>query len=139
MICVDASLVVKWLVKEEDSTEAMNLYWNWVKNDCILIAPTLLDYEIGSVLVNKIRQKNFPSEDLNVAVHFYRKLPLQLFHEINLLEKAVSLARDFNERTIYDCSYLSLALLKDAELFTADLQFFQKASSSYPCVKYFKN
>ncbi len=49
-VCVDASLVVKWLVDEPDSHRALALLEEWIVQGTRLIAPSLLDYEVGSVL-----------------------------------------------------------------------------------------
>jgi len=41
-VCVDASLVVKWLVNEPDSIRALDVLEEWIRRGVRMIAPPLL-------------------------------------------------------------------------------------------------
>ncbi|MBI4208888.1 MAG: type II toxin-antitoxin system VapC family toxin [Deltaproteobacteria bacterium] len=139
MICVDASLILKWITPEEDSDSALKLYKHWQRQKEILIAPTLLDYEVGSVLCKKVQRGLLAPHRMTPTLAFYRRIPIQLFFEPDLLEKAVALAQAFQESTIYDCAYLALAQMKETEYYTCDRRFFEKVTGPFPQVKYFKD
>lgn len=138
MICVDASLVLKWITPEEDSSLAFKLYRHWKKQKEILVAPVLLEYEVGSVLCKKVRMGLLASHRLIQSIAFYRRLAIQLLHESDLIEKGLSLAQSFEESSVYDCVYLALAQIKAIDFYTCDKRFFEKVQSIFPQVRYFK-
>ncbi len=42
-VCVDASLVVKWLVSEPDSAQALDVLEEWMRREVKMIAPPVND------------------------------------------------------------------------------------------------
>lgn len=51
VVCLDASIVVKWIVVEEKSDRAMELLVQWEKEP--LVAPAFMQAEVTSVLRKK--------------------------------------------------------------------------------------
>lgn len=49
-VVVDASLAVKWIVREPGSNEALGLLEKWIRAGVALSAPPLLLYEVANVL-----------------------------------------------------------------------------------------
>lgn len=135
MICVDASLVVKWVTPEDDSQEALRLYGQWLESQEILIAPILLDYEVASVVLKKVKKGLLPSHQILPAFAFYQRLRIQLFHETELVEKGMALTQAFEGTTLYDCLYLALAEAKATDFYTCDKSFYNKVKGPYPRVK----
>ena len=62
-VVVDASLVVKWLLEEEDSQEARRLSERWSSTGIQPAAPRLLMYEIANTLHLKVRRGQTPIEE----------------------------------------------------------------------------
>lgn len=138
MICVDASLVVKWLVPEEGSDAAMALFHVWRKNREILIAPSLIDYEVGTVLRQKVLRGLLRTDDLFPIVELYQKIGLQCYHLANFVSQAVPAAASLEQPTVYDVAYLLTAKQHDAIYVTADQRFHKAAARIYPFVKFYR-
>ena len=51
MFIIDASVVIKWFIEEEDSIKAILLKDEHIQGKTILIAPDLLIYEVANVLM----------------------------------------------------------------------------------------
>lgn len=136
-ICVDASLVAKWLVREEDSDIAYSLWKRFENEGAILIAPTHLDYEIGTILRRKLMRGAVTLAEVYNALEFYHQLNLQLFHLTDLIIKALALAETLQQPTIYDVGYLLVAQHHKADFVTADLRFCRATQGLFPFVKYF--
>ena len=60
---VDASLVVKWLLEEEDSQEARRLSEHWSSTGIQPAAPRLLMYEIANTPHLKVRRGQSPIDE----------------------------------------------------------------------------
>lgn len=138
-ICVDASLVLKWLLPEEGSVEALQLLEQWRIKEEVLIAPSLIDYEVGSALRQKVVRKKVRAEDLFPVLSFYKDSGLLLFHLADLVDQAVAAAASFEEPTIYDVAYLLTAKQQRADYVTADLRFCRKVQPIYSFVKYYRD
>lgn len=138
-ICVDASLAIKWLVSEPDSARAMQILQTWRQAGALLIAPSLFDYEIGTVLRQKLLQGEVTGSEIHLALTMYRRLELQLFHVTDLILQALALADTLKQPAIYDISYLLLAQQQKADFVTADLRFCRIAQPLFPFVKYFRD
>lgn len=138
-VCVDASLVMKWLVPEEGSEEALRLYEHWRKDDVQLLAPALLDFEVGTALRQKIVRGLLNPDDLYLIHDFYRRLDLLLIHPMELIPKTLAIAASIGQPTVYDASYLLLAKEQGIDFVTADRKFYEAASPSFPTVKFYRN
>lgn len=130
-VCIDASVVIKWLIHESDSDLALDLLEHYKKNGVILLAPSLLDYEVGSVLRQKFIRKNIDQAILNRAVELYQGLDLRLMHPVNLVMQSLAMAETLGQPTIYDTSYLLFARSQKTLLITADRRFYQSAKTHY--------
>lgn len=137
-VCVDACLVVKWLVNEYGSDEALQLLHQWEKAGTTLIAPGLLDYEVGSTLRKKIIRGELAAEELYLALEFYENLGLLLFHLTPLVLKCSATAQLLRQNNIYDVSYLVLAKQQKTDFVTADEKFRDIAAGLYPHVRYYR-
>src|SRR3989338_6943876 len=126
-VCVDASLVIKWLIPEEGSSEALSLLKVWQKDNSLLLAPSLLDYEVGTVLRQKIIRGFLSSDDLFPALDFYKRLDLLLFHLTDLVSQSVAAAATLKQPTIYDIAYLLIAKQQKVDYVTADEKFYNAA------------
>lgn len=126
IVCViDASVAIKWFSKVDEGgmEQAIRLQKLHFEKNCLLVAPSLLIYEV----VNALRYNPyFKQSDTELAFQSLYKMELSL---IDLKEKEIKrmikLAYQRNI-TIYDASYLSLAQEHQAFLITADMKFYQK-------------
>ena len=124
-LVVDASIVVKWFVPEQNSDLALKLRDAHVDGSVGLIAPDLVAYEVA----NALRYRADLSEK------DYEKCIRSLF-DFNIIMLAPSsrsiidgskLAKR-SDLTIYDAAYYEIARNLDCSLITADEQFFKKVA-----------
>lgn len=115
LLVVDASVAVKWLLPEAYSTEAIAL----LDSRNRLIAPDLLWIEAGSVLWKQQRRGALSAAETTALVEQIMAMPVEIEPSEALVQPAVELALATG-RSVYDCVYVALALMRDAVLVTAD-------------------
>ena len=113
---VDASIILKWFLNEEDSDKALILKEKYMQKEILLIIPDLLFIEVANVL--KYKKQNL--EKINMANEYLWDLQLNI-KGINkdFLYKAIEISLKYN-LTVYDSIYIALAQSYDCELITAD-------------------
>ena len=119
-IVIDASVAVKWQVREILTEQARTL----LMTDEPLIAPDWLLVEAASTYWKKVRR----SELLEIhALRHLEDLPL-FFTELHPSHELIDAAMKWSFRlrhSVYDCLYLALAERERASLITADKKFFE--------------
>lgn len=119
---VDASIVVKWLVKEKWSAEASGL----LEAEATLIAPELVFAEVCNALWSMRGRGDFRDADLADAMDMLRAAPIAIPLSMRqLAASAARLAADL-DHPAYDCFYLAPALHEHYPVVTADLRFHPK-------------
>ncbi len=128
-VCVDASLVVKWVSREGDSEAALA----WLQSHAgeALIAPVLLPIELSAVLHQKTRRQELTSEQAERALQLFERLRVRLIWDSTLVRRALDLAEELDQTTTYDTLYLALAETERCELWTADARFVRAAKPQY--------
>ncbi|MDA4123546.1 MAG: type II toxin-antitoxin system VapC family toxin [Thaumarchaeota archaeon] len=122
-LVVDASVVVKWFVKEADSEDAVRLRDAHTDEELSLFAPDLLVYE----LANALRYRSGLGDgELEASVRALFDLDVALIAPTAAsVSRAASLAREMDVTT-YDSAYLALAQDIGSELVTCDKVFHDK-------------
>lgn len=129
---VDASLAVKWLVKEPLHEAAIDL----INRRAALHAPSLILAEVGNTLWKKARRGE-------ITEHHAREAREQLtayFDSLHPLEKLNERALDIAlqlDHPVYDCFYLACAESLGMPLITADdrlIRVVQSASFASPVI-----
>lgn len=127
-VVIDASVAVKWLVREAHSVEALELVASWATTGVTLVAPYLMPAEVANAL-----HKRVVSEELSVAAAS-RQIELLVASGVELIEtpslhvRALAIASELNQQAAYDSHYLALAEELDCELWTADARFYRAAA-----------
>ena len=117
-LVVDASVAIKWLVREEYSDDANLL----LDGQHELYAPRLLASEAGSALWKKARRGLIERELAGVLAAAVPEIAIQWADDESISPDAVRLAIAL-DRSVYDCVYLALAHHVNATLVTADDRF----------------
>ena len=116
---VDASVAVKWLVREPLSHQASLL----LAKEVSLLAPDLLFAEAANALWAMRQRGDLEDDEFEEAVQTLRTAPVLVPSTLLQLVPAASrLAADLGH-PIYDCFYLALAIEEEAPLITADQRF----------------
>lgn len=124
--CVDASLVLRWMLPEDGRGQAEA--WFEQYGDDQLIGPHFLPIEVMSVLRRACRQGVITSEEALEDLALLNKLGLRLVGGSALLERALVLAEELDQPTIYDSIYLAVAEAEGCELWTVDERFAKAAA-----------
>ena len=124
IIVLDASVIIKWFLKEENSESALQFKEDFISGKIDIAIPDLALYEICNVLrfkpnINEEAAKNILPGLFNLGLEIITpssRLLTESFH----LSFATGLS-------IYDCVYLALANELEAKLITADKRIFTQA------------
>ncbi len=137
MICVDASVAVKWVLNEERSDQARALYQAALGAGESIVAPTLLPLEVTNILRQRMRAKDGLS--LTEAVRQlgdFLDFRIELHNPVGLHFQALVLADALGLPATYDAHYLALAEHLGCELWTDDQRLIRHVASSLPFVRW---
>jgi predicted nucleic acid-binding protein len=134
-ICVDASFVLKILLDEPDSPRAVEHWSKWIADECEIVAPFHLLFEVVSVLRNNVYRKVITSEAGDKALAAFLAQDVVLLHPDRLIEQGWLLAARFNRPTVYDATYLALGELLGCEVWTADRRLYNAVGGALPWLK----
>lgn len=131
---LDASVVIKWFVKEQDRDKAITYLTAFHNNEVALIVPSLLFYELGNVLIKKkatmslINEIMVKFQQLNLLGLEIQDIGLLSFRQIyqNSIEYSL---------TFYDAAYITLMQKENCRFVTADGKLFQKVQKAFAGVK----
>ena len=122
---VDASVAVKWLVLEEMSDVAKELYGAGDR----LVAPRLIATEVANALARKTTQGMLAAREARTQFNALRQFLPDLLDIDELIVPALENACALRH-PIYDLIYLEAARRLDAQLVTADRRFVAKLAGT---------
>jgi predicted nucleic acid-binding protein len=117
---VDASVAIKWYVPEIYEQEATNL----LQGNHVFHAPELIYPEFSNILWKKVRRGEITSaEGQRIIAAFAQKNLIP--HPHQPLIKSAYAGAESTGQTVYDWTYLALAISLSCEFATADEKFYQ--------------
>ncbi len=127
---LDCSVTLSWFL-EDEATSSTDRIQDSLALDSEAYVPALWIFEIGNVFIVSEKRKRIQREKINQYFENLRKLPIHVepAPTIHLITKIVDLARKFN-LSVYDASYLELAIRKNFPLATIDKKLSQAAKIS---------
>ncbi len=137
-VVVDTSIVVKWVLAEADSHQAVNLLQEWLRREVVILAPTLLIYEVANVLYQQNRKGKLTLQEtqgLLGHVLFSLKLDFGFSQDRDLTQRAIELACCFDLPASYDAFYLALAERENCEFWTADTRMLRAIKAKLDWVR----
>ncbi len=125
-IVIDASVVVKWFIEENESDKAKFLRDKFIDGQIELLIPSLLYFEVMNAL--KYSKLFDPSElnDAGESLENYGFKVITIKKEIR--ECMIKIAVD-HDISIYDTSYLGISIALGKIFFTADEKIIKKLPS----------
>lgn len=136
-VVVDASIALKWFIDEEDSDKAFDLLEKWKKQETLMLAPSLLVYEITNILYQNVRKGNLLKDE---AANSLRRLLIAGIKldggQYSIIGvRAIELAQQYALKASYDAYYLALAEHEECELWTADTRLWRDVQGKIDWIK----
>jgi predicted nucleic acid-binding protein len=131
---VDACVAAKWVLPaagEELLDQANRLIERHVKRDLQLLAPALIEAEIGNVLWKAVRRKRISSADAETSLRRFSELGIEIVPTSGLIERSLQITISC-DRSFYDSLYVALALATRTDLVTADERLVNALGSRFP-------
>jgi len=131
---VDASVAAKWLLPATGESlleQANRLAAKHVERELQLVAPDLIEAELGNVLWKAVRRKRISPADAENSMRYFTALAIQAIPTSDLLVQALQIAV-VCDRTFYDSLYVALAVATKTELVTADERLVNALGSRFP-------
>ena len=122
-VVLDSSIIVKWFLKELYSEEAIKVRNDYVQRKISIAVPSLLIYEV----LNALRYSGvYSEEELKEICLALNKYGFEI-HDIegDLKSKVVEIAYR-HIITVYEASYVALAMKLKTVLYTADDELLEK-------------
>lgn len=135
-VVVDASLAVKWLIKEEGTDKALAILRAWHEEEVTLVAPHLLPFEVANALHRKVFRGQLSVGDSIRLITQLIGSRLELHQVAGLHARALELASELQQGAVYDAHYLALAEEFSCELWTADQRFHRAVSDRLSHVRW---
>ena len=131
---VDANVAAKWLLPAAGEgllDQANRLLAFHVKRQLQLLAPDLIQPEIGNVLWKAVQRKRIHHADAVKSLRHFTALEIQIVPTSDMLTQALHIAVTC-DRSFYDSLYIALALTTRTELMTADERLVNALGSRFP-------
>lgn len=124
-IVLDASVIAKWYLEEEYSEEALKLRDNYVFGRVSIAVPALLEYEV----LNALKYSGvYSKEELIDIASSLNKYGFEYWRlKDKLKDESIKIALKYNI-SIYDASYIALAIFLKAKFYTADDELLHKVA-----------
>ena len=122
-IVIDASVVVKWYIKEIDSDKALLLRDRFIGGMVELYVPPLLYFEVLNALKYSQLFKTNELEDAGESLENYGFKVITIKNEIRNQMIQIAIKYDLS---IYDASYIGLSTSLDMLFCTADEKIIKK-------------
>lgn len=133
-VVVDASVAAKWCLPanhEPFSQQAEDLVAAYRDGEVDLLVPDLFWPELANVLWKSIWKRKIDATHAERAYRGVSGLEMPTVSSRDLVPQALQLAMQ-NQRTVYDCVYVALALVSDANLITADERLANALAARFP-------
>ena len=135
LVCVDANIVVKWLLTEEDSPTALALAAKLRADDATVIAPPHMPIEVVNVIHVRVRRGELKPVEGEDLIDAFTDLPIQIAAPARLYRTAFELAQRYDQPTVYDTQYVALAELAGCDFWTADMRLVNGLNGRIPFVR----
>jgi predicted nucleic acid-binding protein len=130
-LVVDASVAVKWHLRDEDQVaEAALVLERFADGDLQLFAPTQIQYEVASAITAATIGQNprLSQADGQAAIEEFLAINISLINDQDIIVDAYNLVHQYG-CAIYDAIYLALSQKLDIPLIIADHRLYNRIYS----------
>jgi predicted nucleic acid-binding protein len=131
---VDACVAAKWVLPASGEAlldQANRLIERHVKRELQLLAPALIEAEIGNVLGKAVRRKRISSAGAEISLRRFSELGIEMIPTSGLIDRSLQIAISC-DRSFYDSLCVALALATKTDLVTADERLVNALGSRFP-------
>lgn len=131
---LDASVAAKWFLPSAGETyveQAVRILEEYASGRTQLIVPDLFWSEIGNIFWKAARLGRMSTKSAKEAIASLSAQEIPTAPSFPLLKAAFDIAAAF-DRTVYDAVYVSLAVIRDRTLLTADERLAASLSAYFP-------
>ena len=131
---LDASVATKWAMpaaKESLTAESLRLLKRYTDGQINFIVPDVFWAEVGNVLWKGTRRRRWLPAAAERAASEMRHRNFYTVSSLDLLDDALRIAL-VNDRSIYDCLYVALAIQFKTEMITADERLANSLAARLP-------
>ena len=122
--CVDANVVVKAVIEEALSENAIALMSDALSMEIRLIAPHFFDAETNGAVRKKVYSGEITAKLGDIAFEKLKRFPVHILSTSHLLDRSWEIAKQFKLRWLYDAFYVALAEERACDLWTADIELY---------------
>lgn len=126
---IDASVCLKWAFEEEDSEKARRILEKYERNELLLMAPSLWQFEIVNGFSSAVVRKKLEFQKAKRLLCIVFKAVPELFMISDLLDECF---KNTNKYQIsgYDSAYVTLAAQTQSVLVSADRKLVEKVGDA---------
>ena len=136
MICLDASVVLKWLSEEELSENAVALVRRASDRREALVAPALLPFEVTNAVMRNARRAGVPRDVAEETLQLLDGYGIEVRHVAGLHLTALRRTLALGLGAAYDAHYVVLAEALGAPLWTADRRLYNAFAPTSDVVRW---
>lgn len=125
---LDSSFTIAWILEEEGEEEHTDSVFSLLKESTALI-PSLWFYEVANVLAIARRRGRLSQKDLTRALTFLKAIPTVVDPDGDRRALEILDLAESHTLTIYDTTYLDLAMRMGIPLATLDSALIQASHS----------
>jgi predicted nucleic acid-binding protein len=135
-VVVDASLAIKWVLKEPYTEQALALAEEWAVAGTRPAAPCLLLVEATNVLHRRATLGDISLSQAKELLAGLLDMGIEIRESPQIHFRAIELAQELHRPAVYDTHYLALADILGCDLWTADEQFFNSIKERHLGIKW---
>jgi predicted nucleic acid-binding protein len=137
VVVVDASLALKWVLSQEDSSTAIALLQKWNIEKTEVIAPALFTYEATNILFRQVvaRKLTYDEAMKLLTKLFAIGILLNFAQHKEISIRAMDISHHFGLPAAYDAHYLALAEYEQCEYWTADTRLWNAIGGKLPWIR----
>lgn len=125
-MAIDASVILKWFIKEIDSDKAAEIKNGHINGLSVITLPDIALYEIGNALRYKAE---FSTAEVNLSLNEIYELNMDIITPtFQIISPVTEIARHY-DITFYDAFYIALAKELNLSFITADQKLYRKAKT----------
>lgn len=119
-VVADASVAIKWYVSENFTTRAEKL----LDGSYEIHAPELILPEFGNIIWKKLRRNDLTKQEATQILSAFQNQSIS-FHSHQSVIKSAFTGAQLSGQTVYDWTYLALAVSLSCDFVTADEKFYK--------------